>query len=108
MQCEGFPELVKAYLAEPSVGAAVGAARGIDDRFAKANKALAFEIANMLDEDTSLYTTGIDRGNGISLLLALSNAIVAASSTHTNALTERFTKPRPVSDPSCLHCDSRG
>ena len=98
LQVEGFAHAVEQALQDPSRQAAIST----NPRFAKANRALAFELTSMLDETTSLYVNSVDKTDGAAMLVSLSRAVVASSSSHANALHERFTHPTPVTDKARL------
>ena len=69
--------------------------------YTRANKALAFELCGLADEDLSLYF-GEDRTDGISMLAALARAVLTSSATYVSALNDKFTDPEPVTDKTKL------
>ena len=98
LHVDGFAQAIEQTLHASSRQAAIN----IDPRFAKANRALAFELTSMLDETTSLYVNSVDETNGAALLVTLARANVAFSSSHANAIHRRFTHPQAVTEKARL------
>ena len=69
--------------------------------YTKANKALAFDLSGLVDEELCLY---FDEGriDGISMLAALAGAVLESSATYVSALNDKFTDPGPATDKTTL------
>ena len=98
LQSEGFADAVQLVLFDPELNTSL--VQG-NPAYNKANKALAFELCGLADEDVCLYFPD-DRTDGIAMLAALARAVLASSAAHVSALNDKFTEPEPVTDKSKL------
>lgn len=98
MQAEGFSEFVQAALH----GRVAGALPVDHPRYAKPNRALAFELTSGLHDDLAPYVSGVDKTNAVALLLALATAISTTGSAYAFALHARFERPEPAVNKALL------
>jgi len=99
MQSEGFNVVVEQILQskKPDLTTILQ-----NPNYASANRTLAHELTTSMDTSLSPYLSGVDKTNGVVLVLALANAITANSNDRISALHKRFSEPDPVSNPALL------